>query len=133
MLNKRNDWFYHFVKIGALDDITPIKAVILNNQGKCCGYVTFRCLPISVALTIIDTNPSSRPYLKEKINSLLLQMKEKTHQFGICFHDISYENLGIHNNKCYYYDLDGVWNIKDFQKTYPKTWKSALVYLNLKN
>lgn len=43
MIDHRNDWFYFFVRKGALDGIAPLKAVIINDKGKCCGYVTFAC------------------------------------------------------------------------------------------
>ncbi|MCH9612790.1 MAG: hypothetical protein S4CHLAM102_12870 [Chlamydiia bacterium] len=129
MINGRNEWFYQFVSEGALDEIAPITALVMDH-GVCCGYITAPCQSID-----FDTGYFRRgeipyqPYHQQMLD-LFRRMAQKTKKYDVLFNDLSGENFGIIDGKCYYFDLDGIWNLKDYFIAHPNS-RGTLFYLEL--
>ncbi|MEX0598751.1 MAG: hypothetical protein WD512_19865 [Candidatus Paceibacterota bacterium] len=125
----RDKYFYHIATSGYLDEVVPLKAVIINEKGQCYGYATEICETIQVDMNKIRTQGLNIVDSTSKmVAQLFSRMRKITIKDGICFNDLAPTNLGIRANKCYYFDLDGIWSLDLYKINYPN-WQEALFYL----
>ena len=129
MLNNRNMDFYLFAKEGALDNIVPLKAVIIDKNNQCCGYVTYPCKILDIDINAIKNGKKNGHPYETAVRKLLSNMQKSTLEFGVCFNDVCPGNLGIYNNACYYFDLDGIWSLLKLKENFPEEWQAILFYL----
>lgn len=130
--NGRDQVFLKAVFSGILDGVAPLRAVVVNHRGQCYGYATEVCYPVKININEIKKNGwkvnNKDAFMVVKLFS---KMREITLNQGFCFNDLSPTNLGIRDGECYYFDLDGFWQLDAYKKN-NKNWKRDLFYLDKK-
>ncbi len=130
MLNNRNTDFYLFAKKGALNNIVPLKAVIIDKNDQCCGYVTYPCEILNIDIAAIKNGKKTGHPHETAVRQLFSNMQKSTLHFGVCFNDVSSGNLGFYNGKYYYFDLDGIWSLSKLKENFHEKWTEILFYLD---
>jgi hypothetical protein len=132
-LYNRHATFLKAVQNGVFQDIAPLIAVIMNNDNQCCGYATKICSPVAVNIAALRADPLSAHTDNDSrlVIDLFKRMRERTLKTDFCFTDLADVNLGILEERCYFIDLDGFWDLGLYKKTHDD-WQSALFYLDKK-
>ena len=133
MINGRNAYFFHAAESGYMEGIVPLKAVVVNGEGECCGYVTEVCRPVQVNLPKLLKHGYGSPDIsgdERLFLDMLSRMRRATLKHGIYFNDLHYENMGILNGRCYFFDLDGIWDLETKLRRHPD--QNCDIYLSEK-
>jgi hypothetical protein len=129
----RSENFMRAYRSGAFEDIAPLKAIVIDKNHLCRGYVTWHCEPIHQSffgkrkVKISEWMKKADPEQVDAVMQLLVKMRDKTVQLGFFYLDLQVFNIGIdEQGKCYLFDLDGILEFDVFRKLRKKfAWQTA--------
>lgn len=122
---KQHDIFLNAAKSGFLEGISPLKAIIMQSD-QCVGYITDACDPICDftfrVVNIKDLRKSSNIPNYHLVVNLFRLYKHKILSTGFCFFGDfrRSSNMGRIGDNCYFFDLDRIAILSEYQDKRPE-------------
>lgn len=113
--NRLNHIFLAAVEQGFFEELAPLEGVIIEDS-DCIGYITKECQPVGdgfFRILSLDDLKNSH----ERVIELFRLYKKNILKTGYCFYGdhLSSWNMGILENKCYFFDLDRIAILEEFK------------------
>lgn len=97
-------------KKGVFNEVTALKAIILDDNQMFRGYISYRCRPLYPYTVdkskIVEIDPTFSDYFS--FLNMIELMRKKVVETGFFYGDVSNRNFGILNGKCVLFDLDEI-------------------------